>query len=136
VRRVVFLSVAAVFWMRMLGLSSAPAWAVTRMTVSPSTDLQGQQVVQVTGEEWPANAVVGIFTVYLDSDGNLEALGPVTDAHTDGGGSFSQSVKVKRVIDQEHDCAKLGPGDKCALFAADKPHAINRAQVDITFAPK
>ena len=135
------LSVATVFWVVAL---SAPAGGRPRavgptISASPSTGLIGQQPVEVTGQNWGTNVLVGIFTAYLDYDGTTLGnvyLGPVTDVTTASDGSFSQSVKVKRVIGG-HDCAKLvDPNDKCELVAADKPDANTIVELDITFAPK
>ena len=135
----VVLSVATVFWV--VGIS-APAWGrpravVPTIAVSPSTELVGQQLVQVTGENWPANFQLWLATVYAEvSDGVVVNvfIGPRTNTTTTSDGSFSQSVKVKRVLNPEHDCAKLLDDDACALIAVGT--GGHRASADLAFAPK
>jgi hypothetical protein len=137
VRRLrVLLSIGVLVWVLSL---AAPARASTRvdptLVVTPSTGLKANQVVEVTGTNWPANTTIAVNEGFAQQDesGQLTFFfGPLAAPVTGPDGSFTTTYTMKRVLGG-HDCAALDHNDACYLFASGGGPA---AYTGITFAPK
>jgi hypothetical protein len=119
------------------GLSASACTPRATITVSPTTDLIGQQVVQVTGHNWDPTQLVSLYTMYVDLDGAVvKALyfSPVVLVTAAADGSFVEPFHVTRLI-KGHDCARLGPDDLCELLAFSHNTTPPSIEVPLSFAP-
>lgn len=107
------------------------------LSVSPSTDLVDDQVVQVTGEGWPP----GRFLVIVQCDARADDFGGCDQTAgtivKDHDGSFTVELEVERGIDTAQfgtlDCASA-PG-ACVVAAFHRPGRL-LAATPISFDPE
>jgi hypothetical protein len=119
-----------------LSVSFVPASSAQtqRITVDPSTDLQGNARVTVSGTGWPLRETIGMAlcaTTFVNNEGC--DFGTLVTIDTDVHGAFTVAFETRDMIETPADGKFSCARDKCLLLAGDMKTGTITVKTPLTF---